>query len=129
MKYLGIDYGSKRVGVAVSDGDGSMAFAKSVLPQDKMLVGTIAALCKEEGIQEIVIGESRDYKGAENPIMEKISAFRKELAEATGLPTHLEPEFMTSAAAEHIQGKTAMHDASAAALILQSYLDKKANRG
>ena len=129
MKYLGIDYGSKRVGVAVSDGDGRIAFAKAVLVQDKTLVGTLAALAKSEGAGEIVIGESREYKGAENPIMEKLSSFRKALADATGLPTHLEPEFMTSAAAEHIQGKTAMHDASAAALILQSYLDKKANRG
>ena len=125
MKYLGIDYGSKRVGIAVSDGNGSMAFAKAVFPQDKMLVGTIAELCRNEEAGEIVIGESRDYKGAENPIMAKISAFKEELAVATGLPIHFELEFMTSAAAEHIQGKTDMHDASAAALILQSYLDKR----
>lgn len=129
MKYLGIDYGSKRVGIAVSDPSGSMAFARLVLPADKTLVGTVADFCKDEGVGEIVIGESRDYKNALNPIMERISLFRSELTAATGLPIHFEPEFMTSAAAEHIQGKTDMHDASAAALILQSYLDKKQNRG
>ena len=62
-----------------------------------------------------------------NVIMERITPFKKELEINTGLPIHYEREFMTSAAAEHLQGKGEMIDASAATLILQSYLDKRKN--
>ncbi len=124
MKYLGIDYGSKRVGIAVSDGGGEMAFPKAVFPRDAGLVAKVLALAKEESTEGIVVGESRDYKGVENPIMKDILLFVAMLRAATSIPVLLEPEFMTSAAAEHIQGKTALHDSSAAALILQSFLDK-----
>lgn len=127
MKYLGIDYGSKRVGVALSDDGGSLAFPKTVLAAGNGLLEEIQKLCREEGVGGIVIGESRDYKGAPNPIMKEVAAFKAELETATGLQVVYEPEFMTSAAAEHIQGKTAKHDASAAALILQSFLDKQKN--
>ena len=128
MKYLGIDYGSKRVGVAVSDEMGKFAFAKAVLVNDRMLLMAIRKICTEEKVEMIVLGESKDYQGEDNPIMKRILKHKNELEAELGLPVHLEPEFMTSAQAEHIQGKTAMHDASAAALILQSYLDR-VNRG
>jgi len=128
MKYLGIDYGSKRVGIAVSDSEGTMAFPKCVLPADAVLPGAVAAIAKEEGIGELVIGESKDYAGKPNAIMARAEQFIVEIKKMTGLPVRLEPEFMTSAAALHIQGKTSMHDASAAALILQSFLDKKGKK-
>ena len=127
MRYLGIDYGAKRVGIAFSDIEGGMAFPHAVLPNDKKLISTIKELCDKEHIAEIVLGESLDYKMKPNVIMEKITPFKKELEEVTVLPVHFEREFMTSAAAGHLQGKGEMIDASAAALILQSYLDKKRN--
>ena len=49
----------------------------------------------------------------------------KKQLEAKGFIVHLEPEFMTSVQAERLQGKNAKSDSSAAALILQAYLDKK----
>ena len=58
-----------------------------------------------------------------NEIMKKISPFVKDLEEKLGLPVHMHPEFLTSMEAERLQGKNDMHDASAAALILKSYLD------
>jgi len=125
MKYLGIDYGSKRVGIAISDETASYAFAKAVLVNDRMLLPTIHQLCIDERVEAIILGESKDYHGKDNPIMKRIVAHKKDLEIGLGLPVYLEPEFMTSAQAEHIQGKTAMHDASAAALILQSYLDRQ----
>ena len=128
MRYLGIDYGAKRVGIALSDTEGGMAFPHTVLPNDKKLITTIKELCDKEHIAEIVLGESLDYKMKPNVIMEKIIPFKKELENATGLPVHFEREFMTSAAAEHLQGKGEMLDASAAAIILQGYLDKVKNK-
>jgi putative Holliday junction resolvase len=124
MKYIGIDYGKKRVGLAVSDEAGQFALPKEVLQNDEKLVQTICSLAKEIGAEAVVVGESKDYKGKDNLIMEKIAPFKSEL-EALGIKVILEPEFMTSFAAQRFQGKNALHDASAAALILQSFLDRK----
>lgn len=143
MKYLGIDYGSKRVGIAVSDGSGTLAFPKMVLPRDAKLIDEIQKICAEEEIGEMVIGESLDYKGQPNAIMKDILIFKTALLGKIGLPVHFEPEFMTSH--EVSKNKNIMHnianeredgragrksekkesvDASAAALILQNFLDK-----
>ena len=124
MKYIGIDYGKKRVGLAVSDEAGQFALPKEVLANDEKLIQAIYSLAKEVGAEAIIIGDSKDYKGKDNLIMEKIAPFKGEL-EALGLQVVFEPEFMTSFAAQRFQGKNALHDASAAALILQSFLDKK----
>lgn len=124
MKYLGIDFGGKRVGIAVSDDTGNMAFPHSVMFNDKNLLDNVEKIVKEENIGSIVIGESKDFKGEPNKIMAEIEGFKKILAENLKLPVHLEPEFLTSAQAERIQGKTDLHDAAAAAIILQSFLDK-----
>ncbi len=125
MRYLGIDYGSKRVGVALSDEMGTMAFPKMVLQNNTHLIETLTKICLDEGVEEIVLGESRDYEQRENSIMEQVHQFKRELEEITQLTIHLEPEFMSSQQAEMIQGKNDMLDASAAAIILQSYLDKQ----
>lgn len=124
-RLMGIDFGSKRVGVALSDEDHKFAMPKAVLPNDRTLFGEIKNLCSAHEVEAIVMGESYDYKGNANPIMKDILFFKGELERDLGLPVFLEPEFMTSDAAAKIQGENAMLDASAAALILQSYLDKK----
>jgi putative holliday junction resolvase len=124
MKYLGIDFGSKRVGIAVSDETGKLAFPHSVISNDENLLGEIEKIIKNESIGEIVIGESKDFKNIPNKIMADIEKFKKVLEEKIKLPISFEPEFMTSSQAEQIQGKNDMNDASAAAIILQSFLDK-----
>jgi putative Holliday junction resolvase len=126
-KSLGIDYGIKRVGVATSDESGILAFPKIVLPNDKFLLGSIKKIIEEEEINTVVLGESLDYKNKPNPIMEKILIFKKELEKRFDIVVHLEPEFLSSVQAEVIQGKNKKLDASAAAIILQSYLDKLNN--
>ncbi len=120
---MGIDYGSKRVGIAVSDEAGQFAMPLIVLKNSKNLLEEVAGIIKENKIEEIIIGESKDYKGKANAILPESLNFKKDL-EGKGFTVHLEPEFMTSTNAERFQGKHDMLDASAAALILQSYLDK-----
>lgn len=71
----------------------------------------------------VVMGESRDYQGQINTIMWQIEGFKKQL-ETIGFKVEYEPEFMTSVQAGRITGENDMLDASAAAIILQSYLDK-----
>jgi putative Holliday junction resolvase len=124
MKLLGIDYGSKRVGIAFSDENGEFAIPSVVLNNSKNLLKEVLDLAKEKEIKEIVIGESKNYKGEANTILKESLKFKTEL-EKEGYIVHLEPEFMTSANAERFQGKNDLIDASAAALILQSFLDKR----
>lgn len=124
MRHMGIDFGKKRVGVALSDEVGNFALPHSVLANDARIIDQLKTLCVEHKVGTIVMGESKDFKQVANPIMKSALVFKADLEKATGLPVHLEPEFMTSAEAEHLQGKNAMLDASAAALILKSYLEK-----
>ena len=124
MKLLGIDYGSKRVGIAFSDENGEFAIPSVVLNNSKNLLKDVLDLAKEKEIKEIVIGESKNYKGEANTILKESLKFKTEL-EKEGYTVYLEPEFMTSANAERFQGKNDLIDASAAALILQSFLDKR----
>ncbi len=127
MKLLGIDYGEKRVGVAVADTDTNMAFPKAVLPNNKFLMGEIKNMCKGYGVEKIIIGESKDFKGRNNEIMKDIEMFKKMLEIDLGLSVEYIPEFMSSQQALHLQEDTKMLDASAATIILQSYLDKYKN--
>jgi putative Holliday junction resolvase len=124
MRYLGVDYGSKRVGLAVSDESAKFALPLAVLPNNAGLVDAVEKAARENGVTQIIIGESRKYDMTANPIQEDIAAF-KQLLDGRGFSTRLELEFMTSQQAEREQGKHAKIDASAAALILQSFLDKE----
>ncbi len=122
-KIIGIDYGSVRVGVAVSDKNAQFAIPFSVIQNDSDLISKIEKIAKDNEVKEIVMGESKDFNGKPNLIfLDSIDL--KEKLEAKGYKVYFEPEFMTSIQAERIQGKNTMTDASAAALILQSYLDK-----
>jgi RNase H-fold protein (predicted Holliday junction resolvase) len=84
----------------------------------------VEKLVKEKDVGAVVIGESRDFSGTDNPIMAKARVFAAELAKETGLPVHFEPEFMTSVEALRFQGGGEATHASASALILKSFLDR-----
>ena len=127
MRLLGIDYGSKRVGVSVGDTEHGMAFPKVVLKNGQDLVSDILKIIKDEGIEEVIVGESKNFKNEDNKIMKDILVFKRKLEEAIGKVVTLHPEFMTSAEAVQLQGENDMLDASAAALILKSYINKTKN--
>ncbi len=133
MRHLGIDYGKKRIGTALSDESGTIASPHVVVEGGKGAARTIASLVQSNGVKKIIVGESRNFKGEENPLMEEITRFVSDLQKLTSAQIILEPEFMTSALAARPPQKTLKsrspkkretHDSSAAALILQSYLDK-----
>src|SRR3989344_1113366 len=130
-RLLGIDFGRKRVGVALSDEDQKIAFPKIVYPNGKKLLGLIAKYCEENSIIGIVLGESKNFKGEDNPIMKDILKFKAEIEKAMSLPVYMEPEFMSSSEAGKMRAEDdsgEIIDASAAAVILQSYLDKRRNQ-
>jgi len=128
MRYLGIDYGSKRIGVAISDEDGKIAFPEAVVPNDKNAVDAISFLIIGKGVEKVIVGQSNNFLGQPNKIQEEIDHFAKKLkAKEIELDVIFEPEFLTSSQAMAITGKNESIDASAAAIILQSFLDKVKN--
>lgn len=129
MRYLGIDYGHKKVGLAVSDEAGSFAFPYQVLKNDSVqkLIAEIKKICETEKIEAIVLGESLDLSGQANPIQEDILNFKEKLEKEIGLTVILEREFFTTWEAKRVidGGQTdKLTDARAAALILKSFLDR-----
>ena len=125
MRYLGIDFGAKRIGLAISDEAGQYSFPFLVMANRKGVVPEIAKICIENKVESIVVGESRNFSLIENDIMKQIHPFIGELKEITHLPIYTHPEFLTSVEARRIQGENDMNDASAAALILKSYLESR----
>jgi len=128
MRYLGIDYGNRKVGLAISDESGHFAFPYKVLKNEgsEKLLGEIELIIKEEGIEKIILGESLDLSGQANPIQKEIEVFKQKL-ESRGLVVEFEKEIFTTQEARRIvdeEQKDLDTDARAAALILKSYLDK-----
>ena len=124
MKRLGIDFGSKKVGIAVTDDAGSMAFPVAVVPNNDDLLVYVTNLVAERNIKEIVIGHSLNNQGEPNKIHTAVEGFITDLTLAIGIPVHLEPEQYSTQQAAQIQGKGELVDASAAALILDSFITK-----
>lgn len=126
MRYLGIDYGDRRVGLAISDESLALAFPYKVIENiGKDLVEKVLDIIQKEEIGSVVVGESLNFNGEPNVVMKNIEKFVEELKSKTDKEILYEPEFLTSHQAQKIQGKNDMHDASAAAIILQSFLDRK----
>ena len=133
MRYLGVDYGSSKIGLALSDEEGTMGFPHSVVPNTPRLVDDLCALIAVKNVGAVVIGESRSLSGADNPIAKDARALGGALGARAGVPVVYESEVFTSVEARRApekQGKSrspkrhAVVDDSAAALILTSYLSR-----
>lgn len=128
-KYLAIDYGSKKIGVAVSDAEGKFAFPFSIIlnkNKDKSLEEIIQIL-KEKQIKNVVVGESVNLRGEANSILEESKIFVKKLQEKIDIEIFFEKEWLSTVEARRFDDRKNADD-SAAAIILQRFLDKK-NRG
>jgi len=137
MRYLSIDYGVKRIGLAISDEDGVIAFPKETIKNDKNIFQIIGDILVKEKIQAFVIGDSRNADNSQNKISGEINEFISELEKKFGLKVNKEKEFFSSYEAHGRMGKESKNaslsgfnktediDAKAAAIILQRYLDRK----
>lgn len=133
MRYLGIDYGSKRVGLALSDEAGTMGFPHAILTNTPWLADELCALIARENVGAVVIGESRTLSGEENAVAKDARALGALITERAGAPVFYESEVFTSGEARRAPAKEVKSraprsrspvDASAAALILTSYLSR-----
>lgn len=125
---MGIDYGTKRVGIALSDDKAMMAFPHLVIQNDSKLMKEVEKIVQKEKVEMIVIGHSLGRDGAPNALHAKIEDFIQDLTLNVGLPIELEPEQYTTKEAVRFQGKGAMTDASAASIILNSYIMRSKNK-
>lgn len=126
MKYLGIDYGSKKVGFAQSDDEGRMAYPLMISPNDHTLLKDTLELIREMKFQVVVIGESVDAKGKPNAIAKEARALGKKIEDAIDVQVAFEKEWYSTIEARKQPGKEGDHnvDDQAAAIVLQRYLDK-----
>jgi len=124
---MGIDYGKKRVGIALSDETGTIAMPYIVLKNNEELIKNIKEICIERDVQKIVIGLSLDFKGRPNFIVSDTDELKRNLEEELKIPVVYEPEVLTTVEAGRLQGKIKNIDASAAALILKSFIEKQKN--
>jgi putative Holliday junction resolvase len=126
MKFLGIDYGSKRIGVAVSDAAGAIAFPRKVVPNDDQALPRILRSIEDERVGACVVGDTLGSSGAENPVTAQARRFSEELQRQSALPVVYAPELWSSIEAARYAPEGGAHDDSAAAaIILQRYLDMK----
>lgn len=141
VRILGIDYGAKRVGLAVSDATGVVARPLKTLTRDggdsavlRAIVATIAELSTDdEPLAAIVIGLPRRLDGSPNEQTPRVESFAKAVGIQTGLPVALQDERLSSHEAESRlavnekdwRRRKPLLDAAAAAVILQDYLDSR----
>ena len=122
MRYLGIDYGTKRIGLALSDEKGMMAFPYGILENSNKKFAALHKICEDNKISEIICGLPMGLQNQDTDMTRAARDFAKKLGDYTGLTVHLVNELFSSKAAAHFQGAHDKIDASAAALILDSFL-------
>ena len=124
MRFLGIDYGARRIGLALSDEKGGFAFAHATIPTDATTIDRIAEICRKEHVEALVIGDTHAANGLENPITQEAQDFAKAISAYCGLPVHEVREAWSSVEAARFAPKGKEHDDSAAAaIVLQRFLD------
>ena len=135
VRVVGIDYGSKRVGWAVSDWEGVTAFPGGVITWKKeaQLLGEIAGIVQEKDAGMVVVGLPLALSGEEGIAAIKVQAFAERLRAALPVPVETFDERLSTARAERAmldadvsRAKRAKRvDAVAAALFLQTWLDRR----
>lgn len=139
MRALAIDYGERRIGLALSDATGLLASPWKQLPNDANVGAAACRLADEvrrlqaedDGLAAVVIGLPRRLNGEANEQTGRVQALARQLAQEIAVPITLQDERLTSheadellAQREHDWRKRKHHvDAMAAALILQDFLD------
>ncbi len=139
MRTLGIDFGERRIGLAISDPDGKLAVPLTTFERrsDRQAVGRIAAIAREEGVEALVVGEPVGVEGQRGEAAERVARFATKLRHGTGLPLRLIDETLTSVEAERrlkaagidTRRKPERIDAAAAQILLQEALDQRLPRG
>ncbi len=122
MKVLGIDYGKKWVGVAISDDERKMAFPYETLENNFKFFSRLNEIIKKEGVYKIIIGLPLNKKMKATNQTTEVENWAEKLIKEVDLPIDFENEIFTSKIADKYEAKN--RHSAAAAILLQSYLDR-----
>ncbi len=141
MRALGIDYGGRRIGLALSDPSGTLASPLRVLERPPSERDAVRLVCEEiarlvaadDGLATVVVGWPRRLDGSPNEQTPVVEAFARAIGQATALPVVLQDERLSSHEAESRlalrerdwRKRKSKLDAAAAAVVLQDYLDEQ----
>ena len=141
MRILGIDYGARRIGLALSDATGTLASPWRLLTRTRSEAETLRSLADEitsltgqdDGLEAVVIGWPRRLDGSANEQTARVEALKRALEARVSVPVVLQDERLTSHEAEERlsvrerdwRKRKAKLDAASAAVILQDYLDAR----
>ena len=138
MRALGIDFGERRIGVAISDPEGAYALPSETLARtdDASALAAIAAIARREEVGWIVVGEPLRSDGSAGPAAVRARRFAARLAALSGLQVETIDETLTSRAADERLREAGVpparrrerRDALAAQLLLQEALDRRRSR-
>ena len=131
-RILGIDYGTKKLGIALSDEEQKIAFPKAVVSnQQKDIEQALTSLGVGADVVEIVVGLPVGLDGAETDLSREVRALAEKLKKTFTVTIYFENEVYSSAAVRTAAGEMqpALIDAASAAVILQSFLDRRGRPG
>jgi len=138
MRILGIDFGERRIGVAISDASGTLSTPLVTLQRkdDPSAIRELCEIMRREQIEELVVGEPRRLDGSRGDAAERAAGFARKLSSAAGLPCRMIDEALTSVEATErlreagvdVKRHPERIDAVAAQIILQEALDQDRSR-
>tara|TARA_Y100000766_G_scaffold248368_1_gene230112 strand:- start:543 stop:956 length:414 start_codon:yes stop_codon:yes gene_type:complete len=133
-KILALDYGKKRIGIAISDSEKSIAFPLKTI-ENKEIFLYLKEIIQIEKIEAIVLGEPKSLNNKENILFLEVIKFKKKIISLFSLPVHLVDERFSSKIASKIildanikkmkRRDKSLIDKVSASLILETYLKKK----
>lgn len=137
VRVLAVDFGERRIGLAVSDESGRMVVPVGAIlrSSDAQAVAAVTAAAREREVVRLVVGLARRGDGSEGERAVRTRNFARRLAEASGLPVDLQDEGLTSVAADEAileaggrrGDRSGARDAEAAAVILRDWLASRAD--
>lgn len=132
MRLLGVDYGLRRIGLAMAEGETVLPLSTLRVSNDRLVLQKIADLCREHRISKIIVGLPVHLDGRSSKMSQRVKLFGKGLAGVTGLSVVYSEEQLTTKTAARVLtqlGKrrrdqsSGRRDQAAATLILKDYLD------
>jgi putative Holliday junction resolvase len=135
MRSLGLDIGDRRIGVALSDPEGILASPFTIINRwdESRDIKAITDIISQQQVGQVVVGLPRSLDGSLGRQAEKVKEFTQKLCSHTQVPVEYRDERLTTVMAERLKRaagskksrEKVRHDAQAAALILQGYLDEE----